>query len=146
MATESAKRRQTLSILDQMRTGSMPRSAKYRNEWSGEELPEDEELTQDEFQKQRAVRTEQSLVNEMPEGVTKNMMGVVGDVEAGPTGMSDPGAANPGMVPYSPEEFERRSSMSPLRTGVEALDQPPAKKKRRKAMGSDIPADVNAEP
>lgn len=150
MSTETAKRKQTLSVLDQLKKEGMPASAKYRNEWSGEELPPGEEGAQADFDAQKGARTEQSMVNTMPDGTYKDVYNTVADVGAGPTGMSPLGAENPGMTPYSPEEFERRSSFSPVKTGVEALDQPLAKSKKKKKAAeseqSDEPVQVNAAP
>lgn len=142
MPTETQKRQDTMSILTKLRPPKKRMSSRYEGKFSEEPMPEDEEEVQDEFENQKGARVEQSLVNEMPEGVTKDMMGVVGDVGAGPTGMSKLGAANPGMVPYSPEEYERRSSFS-------KMEMPRRKKKpgdEELADESDIPADVNAAP
>lgn len=152
MSTESAKRKQTLGILDKLRSEGMPQAARYRNEWSGEELPPEEEGTQDEFEADKARRVEQSLANELPDGAYKDVysavQGVTGGVQPGATGMSQLTDEAPGMTPYSPEEFERRSSFGPIRTGVEALDQPLARSKRKKAEEgqSDEPVRINAAP
>lgn len=156
MATETAKRKQTLGVLDQLRSSGAPASARanaqYRNEWSGEELPPGEEGAQDDFAAQKAARTEQSQVNTMPEGATKQVYDAMADVGSGPTGMSPltAPAGSEGMVPYSPEEFERRNSFSPIKTGVTALDQPLAKSKKKKKAAedetSDVPVQVNAAP
>lgn len=165
MATETAKRKQTMGVLDQLRAEGMPAKvrakAQYKNEWTGEELPPEEEGAQGEFDADRARRVEQSMVNTMPEGPYKEVygavQGVTGGVQPGATGMGALTAAEgaQGMTPYSPEEFERRSSFGPtgsggpIKTGVEALDQPVAKSKRKKKTddeSSDEPAQVNAAP
>lgn len=161
MATETAKRKQTLSVLDRLKSEGMPKAAKYSNTWSGEELPAGEEGAQDNFEADKARRVEQSMTNSMPEGAYKDVYGAVqgalGGVQPGATGLGAPTSdlGSQGMTPYSPEEFERRNSFTateadkPLRTGVEALDQPPsrnkkpAKKKLAESDQADEPVDVN---
>ncbi len=157
MPTEQ-ERKQTLSVLERMRAEGMPPAARaaqsgqpaqYQNEWTGEQLPQDEEERQRQFDADKARRTEQSQVNTMPEGAYKQvygaLQGVTGGVQPGPTGMSPIGTPNPGMTPYSPAENERRSGF--IRTGVEALDQPVGKQRalRKKPVDdSDEPADKSA--
>lgn len=148
MSTETAKRKATMGVLDQLRSDGMPASARRRNDWTGEELPENEEERQAEFERQQAARTTQGMVNEAGDaGLTGAGTEAQLGVSAGPTGMSPAGSAAPGMVPYSPAELDRRSGFvgdAPIRTGVEALDQPPAKSKKRKKP--DVTEDTPDQP
>lgn len=147
--TEMAKRRATMSILEKLRAEGTPgkrtgpMSSKYSDKFTDEALPLSEEAQQDEFEKQKGARTEQSLVNEAPAGVTSAVYNATADVAAGPTGMSPTGtpSSSAGMVPYSPEEFERRSQFSRM--------EMPAKRKKKQsadelADSTDEPAQVNA--
>lgn len=149
MPTETAKRRETLSILEKLRAEGTPKrptqgpmSSKYRDAFSEEGLPLSEEESQDEFEKQKGARTEQSMVNGAPAGVTSAVYNATADVAAGPTGMSPTGTPSEaaGMVPYSPAEFERRSQFSSM--------EMPRKKKRKGTEvadeATDEPAQVNA--
>lgn len=144
MSTETQKRRDTMSVLEKLRAEGTPKrgapgstggmSSKYRNEFTEEGLPLDEEQSQDEFEKQRAARTEQSLANEIPAGPTATAYNALADVGQGPTGMSNATAENPGMVPYSPEEYDRRSSFSKL--------EMPSSKRKKKDEEEDLPDDA----
>lgn len=137
MATETQKRKQTLEILDKLR---MPGSSRARNEFTGEELPMSEEEAQADFDEQREARVTQSLANKgQTGGLVDSLVEEDLGVSPGSTGLSPAGSATAGMVPYSPEEFERRSSFS-------RLEKPEAKRKRKEAEeGTDEPVDVNAQ-
>lgn len=130
---DSTKRRQTMSVLDQLRP-KRPGS-RYRNEWTGEPLPEDEEERQRMFEEQRAARVSQEQYNKLGDSVLGAATG-----KQGATGMSPAG-----MTPLSPEEFERRSSMG-------RVEKPEGKGKRKRKRdeeseetGTDEPVWVNAE-
>lgn len=123
MPTESQKRKQTLSILDQLRASGAPGSSRYEEPFSGTPMPESEEEAQDEFEKQKRARLEQQGLNkaEMLPATEAAYGAMTEGVAPGPTGMSPEG-----MVPYSPEEFERRRQFSP----IEKLEQPVSKRKK----------------
>ena len=146
MSTETQKRKQTLSILDKLRTDGMPGGqSRYTNEWTGEELPPEEEGDQQDFDAQQKARREQELLNraDMSEP-TAAAYGAVGTgMRPGPTGMTPAGAAGPagtgpaGMTPYSPEEFERRRGFS---------ERPmPASKRSRKKSEEETAEDDQAD-
>ena len=132
---ESTKRKQTMSVLNQLRRPA----ARYRDEFTGEELPADEEAAQADFEKQKAARTEQGLLNKADMSAPMaEVYGAVGSgMRPGPTGSAGPG----GMTPYSPEEFERRSSFSRVRKP----EKKAGKKKEEEEEGTDEPVFVNAE-
>lgn len=133
MATETQKRRDTMSVLDKLRAEGKPVSSKYRNEFTGEGMPLEEEAAQDEFQRQKGARVEQSMVNTMPEGALSTAYDATAEVGRGPTGMSPltAPAGTEGMVPYSPEEFERRSSFSKMEMPGSSASKGRGKRKKK---------------
>jgi len=104
MPTETQKRKQTLSVLDRLRAEGMP-NTRYSDKWTGEELPPEEQERQENFEEQTQSREEQRLLNRANMNpVSAAAYGASsGGMRPGPTGMS-----SEGMVPLSPEEFERR--------------------------------------
>lgn len=123
---QQTKNNLTMSVLDNLRAEGAPKSKKYKDDYTGEPIPADQDQEQAAFDQDMSGRVKQDAVNKMTEGNPATAgaykllhgAGVVG-TEPGPTGVG--GVGQP-ITPYAPEYSEKRQ-------GVSELTQPPRKKK-----------------
>jgi len=110
MMSDTEKRKQTRRVLDKMRARGVP--PRRVDEWTGEEMPQEEAESQLDFEEQEGSRVAQGVMNRLSP-MQASAIELSEGPRRGPTGVGN--TENPGMVPYSPEEYKRRKKFTPPR-------------------------------